>query len=248
MEMESYIITHGSATMQELCEQFDVSINTARRDIEELLKQGNIRKVYGGVRAEISKPALIPYAVRAKTSNANKRAIGQLAARMVQDGDIIFIDSGTTTMYIMEGLKEKRITIITNNIEVMFQALECENIRLMMLPGEVHRKTNSIAGDESAAYLSHFNTNIAFMAATGASMTGVTNSSPVEYAIKKEAVFHTEKAVLMVTGDKFGKTSLLSYAALPQFHTVITDSGMPEEYQSYFEKNHVEIQTAGAAK
>ena len=85
------------------------------------------------------------------------------------------------------------------------------------------------------------NTNYAFMAATGASMTNVTNSSPLEYSIKQAAVAHTEKAVLLVTGSKFGVTSLLSYASLDQFHAVITDSTIPSEYRDHLENSRVEL-------
>lgn len=242
-EMEGYILTHGSVSMEELRDAFRISMNTARRDIAELVQGGRVEKVYGGVKAREKVPPLVPYDVRSSGPSRAKEAIGRAAGEMVRDGDIIFIDSGTTTPYIMETVKDKRITVITNNIEVMIRALEHENIRLIVLPGEVHRKTHSITGEDSAAYLGHMNTNFAFMAATGASMTNVTNSSPLEYSIKKAAVAHTEKAVLLMNGGKFGVTSLLTYASLDQFHTVITDSAIPLEYRDRLKELHVELET-----
>ena len=231
IEMESYILTQGSATMEELRDHFGISMNTVRRDIAELIRPGYITKVYGGVKAEVQPSTLVPYAVRSRTPSREKQMICLEAAKMVRDGDILFIDSGTTTVHIMEALKDKNITVITNNIEAMMLALEHENIRLIVVPGEIHRKTHSITGEDSAAFLSTMNTNIAFMAATGVSMTGVTNSSPLEYSIKKTAVAHTEKAVLLVTGQKFGLTSLFTYADLRQFSAVITDPSIPEDYR-----------------
>ncbi|MBQ6961072.1 MAG: DeoR/GlpR transcriptional regulator [Clostridia bacterium] len=240
-EMEGYILTHGSVPMDELRDVFNISMNTARRDIAELVQGGRVEKVYGGVKAKEKVLPLVPYEVRSSAPSRTKEAIGKAAGNMVHDGDIIFIDSGTTTPHIMDAIKNKRITIITNNIEVMLRSLDHENIRLIVLPGEVHRKTHSITGEDSAAYLSHMNTNYAFMAATGASMTNVTNSSPLEYSIKQAAVAHTEKAVLLVTGSKFGVTSLLSYASLDQFHAVITDSTIPSEYRDHLENSRVEL-------
>ena len=245
-EMESYILAQGSVTMEELCEKFQVSMNTVRRDVAELVKPGLIQKVYGGVKAENNSNALIPYAVRSSTPNPAKEAICQLAGQMVKDQDIIFIDSGTTTAHIVEAIKDKNVTVITNNLEVMTQALKYENIRLIVLPGEIHRKTHSITGEESASFLSHLNTNIAFMAATGASLTGVTNSSPLEYSIKKTAVAHTETAVLLVTGNKFGVTSLYSYATLDQFQAVITDSTLPDAYKEKLEQMQITLRIANA--
>ena len=233
--MEGYILTHGSATMDELRAAFGISMNTVRRDISELVQGGRVEKVYGGVKAVEKVQLLVPYSVRSSSPSLTKQAIGRAAGEMVRDGDIVFIDSGSTTLHIMEAIKDKQITVITNNIEVMIRALDHENIRLIVVPGEIHRKTYSITGEDSAAFLSHMNTNIAFMAATGLSMSNVTNSSPLEYSIKKTAVAHTEKAVLLVTGSKFGVTSLLTYASLDQFHTVITDSSIPPEYRQKLE-------------
>ncbi|MBR3107673.1 MAG: DeoR/GlpR transcriptional regulator [Clostridia bacterium] len=236
-DMEAYIRRHGSATMEELRTGFNVSMNTVRRDVAELLKTGSVQKVYGGVRSTVQDPVQAAYP---KPGGA-KRAICFEAAKLVKDGDIVFIDSGTTTVQIIEAIKDMHVTVITNNIQVMMKALEYENIRVIMLPGEVHRKTLSITGEDSAEYLSHMNTNIAFMAATGASLTGVANSSPLEYSIKKAAVAHAERVVLLVAGSKFGTTSLLIYAGLEKFQTVITDSRIPPVYRQRLKDLHIDL-------
>ena len=240
-EMESYILSNGSVTMEELRDHFGISMNTVRRDIAEIVRPGYIVKVYGGVKAETKVPALVPYSVRSTSPSTVKQKICQAAGEMVKDGDIIFIDSGTTTVHIMDAIQDKNITVITNNIEVMIQALEHENIRIIVVPGEIHRKTHSITGEDSAAFLSHLNTDIAFMAATGASLSGVTNSSPLEYSIKRAAVAYTKRAVLLVTGGKFGITSLLTYASLSQFHSVITDSSIAPEYREKLDELNVNL-------
>ena len=112
----------------------------------------------------------------------------------------------------------------------MMAAVDYPSIRLIMLPGELQRSTHSLTGSDSAAFLSNFNTNIAFMAATGITDSGVTNSIPLEYEIKKAAISHTGRAVLMVTGNKFGVTSLLTYARPTDFDRVITDTRIPSEW------------------
>lgn len=235
-EMEQYILSHGSAGMEELCGAFQVSMNTVRRDVAELLRSGTVEKVYGGVRAAGTARG------GAGGKSGVKRAICFRAAQMVRDGDIIFIDSGTTTVELIDALKDRQITVITNNIQVMVKALAYEKIRVIMLPGEVHRNTLSLTGEDSAAYLSHMNTTIAFMAATGASFHGVANSSPLEYAIKKAAMEHTEKAVLLVAGSKFGVTSLLVYAGLERFQAVVTDSRIPREYRQRLQALNIDTQ------
>ena len=220
-------------------------IDTVRRDAAQLVSSGAAEKVYGGLKATRQASVLVPYENRLHSMSDTKRAICARAAGMVRDGDIIFIDSGTTTVHLIDLLQDRSITVITNNVEVEMRALDLPNIRLIMVPGELHRKTRSVTGEDSARFLSRYNTNFAFMAATGISQTGgVTNSSPLEYEIKREAVAHAERSVLLVTGRKFGITSLLTYAPLEQFNTVITDKSAPPQWVERMERQGIDVQMA----
>lgn len=245
-EMEALLIRRGFVTMEEMKALFGVSMNTVRRDAAMLVAAGAAEKVYGGLKATKSASVLVPYESRLKSLGDVKHAICVCAARLVRDGDIIFIDSGTTTVHLIDQLRDRSVTVITNNVEVEMRALQMPNIRLIMVPGELHRKTRSITGEDSARYLSRYNTNFAFMAATGVSQAGgVTNSSPTEYEIKREAVSHTEHAVLLVTGGKFSVTSLLTYAPLERFGTVITDKSAPPEWVERMLSQGIDVRIAG---
>ncbi len=242
-EMESFLLNQGFATMEELKDRFGVSMNTVRRDAALLVASGAAEKVYGGLKAAKNPSVLVPYESRLRSMSEIKRDICARAAQMIHDGDIIFIDSGTTTVHLIDLLQDRSVTVITNNVEVEMRALDLPNIRLIMVPGELHRKTKSITGEDSARFLSVYNTNYAFMAATGISQDGgVTNSSPLEYEIKREAVSHTECAVLLVTGKKFGVTSLRTYAPLEKFHTVITDKSAPPQWVERMESQGIDVQ------
>ena len=233
LEMERYILTQGSATMEELREHFDVSMNTVRRDVSELLKRGTVEKVYGGVCARKNEQTLTPYEVRRRGSESAKAQIGRCAATLVHDGDIIFIDSGTTTLHMIDHLADKRdLTIITNNLEAINRALPLENITIIALPGQVRRKTHSLTGDDAVRYLKRFNITTAFMASTGLSTHGVTNSSPLEYEIKKCAVESAETTVLLLSRAKFGVTGLMTFAQLEDFDMLVTDEAPSPEDQA----------------
>lgn len=244
-EMENFLLHQGFATMEELKTRFGVSMNTVRRDAALLVSSGTAEKVYGGLKAAKNSSVLVPYENRLQSMSSVKHDICARASRIIKDGDIIFIDSGTTTVHLIDLLRDRNVTVITNNVEVEMRAMDLPNIRLIMVPGELHRKTRSITGEESARFLSVYNTNYAFMAATGISQAGgVTNSSPREFEIKREAVSHTECAVLLVTGQKFGITSLLTYAPLDRFHTVITDKSAPPQWVERMEAQGIDVQIA----
>ena len=225
-----YLTEHQSASMEELMNHFGVSMNTVRRDVAALVASGDAEKVYGGVRVARKISGFIPYEQRSLRPSLAKQAICRKAAELVNDGDTIFIDSGTTTIHLIDALADRHVTVITNNMEVIARAMNYPSIQLIVLPGELDRQAHAVTGDTSADYLSRFSTNIAFMAATGISKSGVTNSIPLEYSIKQAVVAHTDRAVLMVTGNKFGITSLMNYAALDAFHCIITDPRIPKNW------------------
>ncbi len=246
LEMERYILQKNAATMEELRDHFAVSMNTVRRDVAELLKRGMVEKVYGGVCARKSEQSLTPYEVRRRGSEEAKAAIGKRAAELVSDGDIIFIDSGTTTLHMIDHLQGKRdLTIITNNLEAVNRALPYENITIIALPGQVRRKTRSFTGDDAVRYLRRFNVRIAFMASTGLSSHGVTNSSPMEYEIKKCAVESAEKTVLLLSQAKFGVTGLMTFAQLADFDALITDEMPSAADQARVRESGAQLIVAG---
>ncbi len=242
LDIEKYISQKGTVTMDELCEQFDVSMNTVRRDVAALIKRGTVEKVYGGVCARKNEQTLTPYEQRRVDNEAAKIAVGRRAAELVRDGDIIFVDSGTTTLQMIDFLADKRdLTLITNNLEVILRALPYERITIISLPGQLRRKTNSFTGDDAVRSLKRYNIRIAFMAATGVSQHGVTNSSPLEYEIKKAAVENCECAVLMMCSAKFGVTGLMTYATLNDFDMLVTEAPPPGDYADVLKRGNTQV-------
>ncbi|MBQ8653704.1 MAG: DeoR/GlpR transcriptional regulator [Clostridia bacterium] len=247
LDMEKYITGQGSASMEELCQTFNVSINTVRRDVVELIRRGTVEKVYGGVTARKSDQQLTPYEERRISREAVKAAIGRKAAELVQDGDIIFIDSGTTTLQMIDCLAQKRdLTVITNNMEAVIRALPYENMTVIVLPGQLSRKTNSLTGDDTVSSLRRYNIRAAFMAATGLSAHGATNSSPREYEIKRAAIANSEKVYLLVNQEKIGLTGLMTFAPVSVFDAVVTDARPGSEAAELLQKENVELIHSGS--
>ena len=228
-KMERYIIQKENVSMEELQETFEASMNTIRRDVALLLKKGTVQKVYGGVCAR--KPEqLLPFDARTIKHQEAKMAIGQKAAELVTNGDIIFLDSGTTTLNMVKCLAEKQnITIITHNLYAILAAMTYPNLTVIALPGQLHRKTGSFTGLETLRFLKSYNIKTAFMAATGISLTGgVTNSSPLEYELKIAAMERSAASVLLLDSHKFGQTAMMTYASPDKFKSIITDA-MPDQ-------------------
>ncbi len=246
-QMEQYILENDTVSMEDLCSRFDISMNTTRMDVASLVKKGTVKKIYGGVCANQTNN-LVPFEDRRLRNMERKRAIGRAAAGLVKDGDVIYIDSGTTTMYMVDFLEDrKNVTIITNSFNAIYRAQPHLDLTVISLPGTLERRTNSFVSAETGRMLERYNIQKAFMAATGVGIGGeVTNSSPLEFEIKGSAIKNSLHSCLLVDSSKFGKTSLMRYANLSQMERVITDEGLGGEYLELCRQSGVEIVIAQA--
>ena len=240
-EMQKYILQNTSVTIDKLCEEFGVSKNTIRRDIDELCASGIIKKVYGGVTAIVKAPT--SFEERGNENSDQKHRIGKAAAKLVKKDDSIFIDSGTTTFQMVPYLSEcGGINVFTNNIKAVFAAYPIESIHLYSLPGTLNPKTNSLIGADTTKAIEKYNINKAFLASTGLTFeSGVTNSEQMEYDIKRAVIEKSTKTYLLIDSTKFGKVSLITFASIGDFDAVITDKMPAQEYVDLLKENNVEL-------
>lgn len=241
-QMEQFIMDNKNVSFDELCQKFNISTNTARRDIKELLKSGNIVKVYGGVSYPERTNAL-PFEQRNARSDMEKRGIAKAAAGQIQADEIIFIDSGTTTQYILDYVPDElSFTLVTYSVNAILSALHKPNIRLIVLPGELARKTNSLCNTDTAIMLESYSVHRAFMAATSVTREGkVGNSFTLEYEIKKMAVSRSSSKTLLIDSTKYGPVSLRAYASLADFDTVITGEDIAPDFLGLCQRMDVTV-------
>ena len=242
VKIEEYIHTKGSATLDELCDYFGVSKNTIRRDINIILQDGSIEKVYGGVKSVVNY-GLTSFEHRNIVHATAKERIAQLAAAQIKPGDFIFIDSGTTTRSIIDYLpNDINITVLTNNLDIMNACALHPNIGLLSLGSHYKRETRSFVGLHMEAKLSQYNISKAFMAATAVSIhSGVTNSDLMEHEIKKNLVQIADEIFLLVDDSKFEKATLLTYMPLADVSTVVTNNPIDNTYRDFFEEQQIKL-------
>jgi DeoR family myo-inositol catabolism operon transcriptional repressor len=233
-EMEHYILDHGTASLNDLCQHFHVSMNTIRRDLADLLVGGQIKKVYGGVSAEIHTHAVIPMSERAIRNNSSKQLIGKLAASLVQDGMSIFLDSGSTTLRILPHLVDKKnVTVITHSLMAMYEAARNPFLNIIALGGMYNNSTCSFVGSNTLDELSKMAIDLVFLGATGVTLErGLTNTTYFEAEIKQSVARRNKNLVLTADYSKFGHNALLSFCNFENLSAVVTDQALPDEYES----------------
>ncbi|WP_339182521.1 DeoR/GlpR family DNA-binding transcription regulator [Oceanobacillus sp. FSL W7-1293] len=235
-----YVKEKESVSLDELVDRFGVSKNTIRRDIQELVDEEQLVKVYGGV--SISKPLTVPYQDRKVKQFHEKQKLAKLAAEFIEDGDIIFLDSGTTTVELLDFIKYKNITIVTNNLDFTLDASAYPNLNIYSTGGVFERSTRSYVGTESAEVIQKYNFNKAFMASTGLSLDkGITNSSPLETQVKAKVIQKSEQVFILVDHTKFDKYALTTYCNFDDIDYLITDQEPPKAYLTHSEQNQYDV-------
>ncbi|AFH61304.1 DeoR/GlpR family DNA-binding transcription regulator [Paenibacillus caseinilyticus] len=241
-QLKEYVFEQGTVSLDELVEHFGVSKNTIRRDIEPLIESGILKKVYGGV--SVNHSTLVVFNERKDMNLTKKQEVARLAAEFIEDGDVIFVDSGTTTLELVHFIKNKQLTIVTNNFDFMQEAKPFPTLTIFSTGGMFERTTNSFVGFQSIEFLQKYNINKAFISTSGISITnGVTNASPLETEIKSTVVKKSMKVFLMLDDSKFDKYALTTYCSLSDIDYIVTNSKPGESYLQYAMEQHITIVT-----
>lgn len=246
-EEEKYIHRENKVTLEELMTEFGVSLNTIRRDIKELLKKGKIKKVYGGVESLIDvseEKYLNNYESRSVDNIFEKKKIAQKASEYIKEGDTIFIDSGSTTVYILDNVPvDISLIVVTNSLDVINKISNYKNVQIVTPASFYKSKTRSFVEWDigETNIIDKLNFDKCFMAATSISKENVMNASSPEYSIKHKVMARGGEKYLLLDDSKYNTTSFLTYAKVKEFDMIITNS-VPDGYGELFEKNGVKIE------
>lgn len=236
-EMEQYILMHKAASLPELATQFNVSTNTVRRDVSALISRGRISKVYGGVSAnEIVDP--LPFTERAIKNSPEKQIIGELAAQLVPNRGAIFLDSGSTTPYILPYIAEREgITIITHSLNVMFEAAKYPSLKILSLGGVFNHTTSSFT-DGLYGFLDKIHLQAVFMAASAVSLKwGVGCNTYEEFKIKEEITRNSDNIILMADHSKFDMIACYAFCRFSALSAIVTDTVPQKHYVDAMSNN-----------
>ncbi|MGL5270093.1 MAG: DeoR/GlpR family DNA-binding transcription regulator [Selenomonadaceae bacterium] len=244
-KIQEILEDNQSVSINRLCDIFNVSKNTIRRDIAELEKRDLIKKVYGGIMLKPTTTAPEPFASREIKNSPQKKQIARLAAELVSDGEVIYIDSGTTTMHMIPYLAEKNnITIVTASLNVINAATAYNQFNVISTGGTLYLPSKAFVGTSVLNCLKNYNISKAFLASTGISLEkGVTNAAPLEYEIKQYLVQKCSIKILLADSSKIDKASLMTYCQLKDISCLIIDKEPPANYLAYLKENNIRLLT-----
>lgn len=250
----AYINQHQQISVAQVCEMFGVSEMTARRDLRELDREGLLRRVHGGAMNGLGRSYEPPYLMRSTYNAEVKRAIGEYAASLIEDGDSIALDVGTTTLEIARALEGKRnLTVLTASLPIANEIVSRfpldSEIRLILTGGIVRAGELSMVGQFPAHFYSEIHVDKAFLGMGGISLDdGLTEYNLEDALVKKSLIKSAQQTILVVDGSKFGRTTFASVAPLSAIDRLITDSSVPTDMLKILRSKGIEVHLVDVAE
>ena len=235
-----YAQKNGAVKVDELIKRFDVSSETVRRDLLVLEKQGVLRRVYGGA---VSCGGTIVGKNRDERMDEykeQKRELSEYAVQLINEGDIIAIDEGSTAYEFADVIadKFKKLTVVTHSLDVLDQLKSNPGIEVIICGGMYMREENTFLGEMTVACYEKLHVMKSFIFPGAISLKGGIMSSYNELMRIQRAMMDTaDKVVIMADSSKFEKNALYSLCPMDKSFAYVTDNEIPEGFVQMYEEN-----------
>lgn len=216
----------GEVTFADLADEFGVSEMTIRRDLESLEADGLARRVRGGAISVVSRSYEPPLTVRAATASAAKSAIGAAAAALINDGDTVVLDVGTTTLALARALHGRRgLTVVTASLPIAIELGNDPDVRVLVTGGQVRAGELSLTGGMAEDAFGSLNCDLAFIGVAGVCATpGLTEYNPDDARVKRAALGAARRAVVLADSSKLGRVAFATIAPLSAIDALVTEA------------------------
>ena len=191
--------------IQDIVDATNASESTIRRDLTQLEQEKFLKRVHGGASKLQGKLKELSVSEKSSKNLHEKKCIGQYAAALVEEGDCIYLDAGTTTLSVIEHLPEKDIVVVTNGLTHV-EALIQRGFKTYMIGGSVKPVTRAMIGSGALESIRQYRFDKAFMGANGVHpQYGFTTPDPEEAQVKRMAIELSREAMFLIDDTKFGE-------------------------------------------
>ncbi|EMI41922.1 DeoR family transcriptional regulator [Rhodopirellula sp. SWK7] len=246
-KLRDHVRAQGFAALGELTSILGVSESTVRRDLEALEDAGQTRRTHGGVYWTGETDTISTFRSHRDDGWARKQSIGRMAATLIEDGDTILLDGGSTVYELARLIVNRPLQVVTNSLPVAHLLSTSDSIDLIMIGGCVRRRTSVTIGPMADAMLADINVAKTFLSVAGVTERGFFNSDMMLVESEKAMLAAADQTIVLADSTKFGKVSLSQICRLEDVGQVLTDSELDKRWKSIFESAGTELLLAASA-
>ncbi|MGL5676360.1 MAG: DeoR/GlpR family DNA-binding transcription regulator [Cellulosilyticaceae bacterium] len=232
------IYTNKAVKVTDLSQQFNVTEETIRRDLEKLAKKGVVKKTYGGAvlneQPEENELEDTTFDHRIKENMESKEKIGRAIGEMIQAGETIILDSSTTCLEVAKRLpKQKRMTVITNSVSAVIELSAHEEVTVISTGGTLRTASMSLIGPTAKKNIANYYADKLILSCKGVSLSrGIMESNELEKEIKQCFVEAASQVILAVDHGKINKGALYQFMPLERIHCIVTDLPLDSQWEA----------------
>lgn len=234
-------------SLPELAEELEVSESTVRRDVEQLEEQGTARRIHGGVLYAGASPKLPYYEDRQSTSWDQKREIAKRAVELIEDGDTLLLDGGSTTYEVARLLVGRRLHVVTNSLPVTNLFASDTNSDLVMVGGNICPRTGVALGPIADKMIASLRVRKTILSVAAVHDEGFFNNNMLLAETERAMMKAADRVIVVVDSSKFGRQSLVRLCDLDAVHTLVVDHGISDDWRSKLLATGVELFIAGSS-
>ncbi len=230
----------------DICTTFGVSEATARRDLETLASQGKLQRVHGGAIVLTMAPPEQSILQRQSEQADEKIRIGQTAAALVQDGETVFLGSGTTVLEAARALYGRsNLTVLTNSLPVINALAGADGITVICLGGMLRESEHSFIGHITEQALAEVHADKVLIGTRAISLEhGLTNEYLPETMTDRAILKSGKEIIVLADHTKFGRAATVLLAPLERIHTIVTDEQAPQDFVNAVQEKGIRLITA----
>lgn len=238
-----FVQQHQRATVNELSQHFGVSVATVRRDLETLAEKGVIRRFHGGARAVQQAPPELPVLSRTSEQAEEKQRIGRAAAALIEDGDTVFLGSGTTVLEVARHLHGRReLTVITNSLLVLNELTKTPEITVVGLGGMLRHSEMSMIGHITEQALAEVRVQKIIIGIRAIHVEhGLTNDYLPETMTDRAILAQSGQLIIVADHTKCNRISTFFLAPLSTVNMLITDRAAPPDFIAALEEQGIRV-------
>lgn len=229
----------------QLSKHFGVSQVTLRKDLHYLENKNLLIRSRGGAMLPVKVGDDLSVKKRMVLNLAQKKSIAAAASSLINEGDTVILDSGTTLMQLTSHLEKiRRLTVITNALDIAIKLSEYNNLKIIVPGGIFRKKSVSLVGVTAVENFQMYRADKYFLSADGINTEGIFTSNLEEGQIAKIIMSHAKENIVLIDSSKFDRKGIINFAPLSKIHTLVTDKNIPKNYLDYFSELGIKVVVA----
>jgi DeoR family fructose operon transcriptional repressor len=223
-----------------LCRELDASESSVRRDLIAIEKEGLLKRVYGGAMAVEPRGHDLDFDWQSTRMAEEKRRIGALAAGLIEDGQTVILDGGSTVACVARALKARSLQAITNSLPIAELFTDSPKIEVTLTGGYLYPRLRLMVGPLCEQMLSGITADVLIMGIGGVTEAGFSNSNTLVVSHERKMIEVARKVIIVADRTKFGRASMIHLAPLEVADIVVSDAALAAEYQSLLKSHTAE--------